>query len=242
MLCALLSSPASAQAETGLYIQLGGGYGDWSGTDLVTAERDNGEVINNGCCPSGTVVGQARLGFSILGIAAPEGFVFLGGWRHGDNSFAAGGFAGGGLRVYPLGILEQLRLMDLDGFPLELSLAGSLGYARAGSNAFGYEGLAVGFDLKLDWLISSFFSIGAKIDFWFPQFDPFVTTNQSANQGLCLDRNARPITDDDLVNGNLGGGVINKDDRDGKCPSGGRGPQPTVVSPQLVATFRFNLF
>lgn len=242
VLCAILCSPASARAASGLYLQLGVGYGDWTGTELVTREAPGGGDIpatGAGCCPSGTLSSQFRVGFSLFKTIAPEAFVFGSGWNLGDSDPAGGGFAGGGLRLFPLGLLEQLSVIsELNEIPLDLSVGVGAGYAIAGSDSFGYEGFVLGVDASAEWIAASFFSIGVKLDVWLPSFDPFATTSRSANRGRCLDSTAMQVFDE-----NIGpGGVIPRDDAGNLCPGGGRGPNTTVISPQVVMTLRFDVF
>ena len=239
--CAFLCSPASARAGSGLYIQLGAGYGDWSGQELVTRELDgDGDIPSSGagCCPSGTLSTQLRLGVSILGIVAPEAFVFGSGWNLGDSDPAGGGFIGGGLRFFPLGLLDRLNVIETDDFPFDFSVAASGGYAIVASEDFGYEGFTFGFDIGADWLIASIFSLGVKVDFWFPSFDPFVVTSRRTDEGRCLDSAAMQVFDNSIGPD----GVIERSNSGNLCPANGRGPNTTIVSPQLVATFRFDLF
>lgn len=242
VLCAFLGSPASARAASGLYLQLGGGYGDWTGNELVTREAPGAGDIpatGDGCCPSGTLSAQLRVGFSIFKTIAPEVFVFGSGWNLGDSDPAGGGFAGGGLRFFPLGLLENLEIIEeLEEIPFDFSLGVGGAFAISGSDAFGYEGFAVGVDATAEWIAASFFSVGVKLDVWLPTYDAFATTSRSANRGRCLDDMAMQVFDE-----NVGpGGVISRSDAGNLCPSDGRGPNTTVISPQIIMTFRFDVF
>lgn len=240
VVCAFTGLPASAHAGSGLYLQLGAGYGDWTGDELVTREAPGGgdvPEIGAGCCPGGTFSGQLRIGVSILGIIAPEAVAFGSFWNHGNSNPSGGGFVGGGLRFFPLGLLEELRVVDLDDFPFDFSIAAAGAFAIVGSNDFGYDGFAVGTDITAEWILASFFTLGVKLDLWFPTFDPFAITSRAADRGRCLDGAAMQVFDD-----NIGPeGVIDRSDSGPLCPSGGRGPNTTVISPQVIMTLRFDI-
>jgi hypothetical protein len=237
-----VGSPASARAASGLYLQLGAGYGEWTGSELITRETGENDrpFTGEGCCPSGTLSAQLRLGFSILGIA-PELIAFGSGWNLDANDTAGGGFLGGGLRLFPLTLLDALEVIDTGDFPLDVSVGVGGGYAIAGSDAFAYSGAALGVDLSLEYLLTSFLSLGVKTDFWFPSYDAFAVTSWSQNEGRCLDGTATQIFGDNPDNPfPERDGVISRDDAGNACPSG-RGPNTTVISPQVVFTFRFDV-
>lgn len=241
VVCAFAGPPASARAASGIYLQLGLGFGEWTGEELVTREQPGtGDIpsVGSGCCPGGTFSGQFRAGFSFLGVVAPEFVGFGSGWNLGDSDPAGGGFIGGGIRVFPLGILELAQLVNLEGFPIDVGVGASAAYALAGSNDFAYEGWALGFDIAVEYIVASFFSVGLKTDFWFPNYDPFVVTSSNTDQGRCLDGGAQQVFDDEIGPG----GVIDRSNRGNLCPAGGRGPSTTVISPQIVMTFRFDVF
>lgn len=232
-LCAFLGSPASARAADGLYLRLGAGYGSWDGQELVTVEAGDGEFsTGDGCCPSGSTALQGRLGYALFGAVAFEGFTLASGWNLGDSDEGGSVFAGGGLRLYPFGILRQLSLMSDDDLPIDLSIGAGFGYAFTGSDDFAYEGTAFGVDIGLDWMAADWFSVGVGLDTWFPSYDPFAYTSWSGGRGVCLDENARPRTDI---------GIIPQSQAGVSCPSNGRGPETIVISPQVVMTFHFGL-
>lgn len=243
VLCAFVGSPASARAASGLYLQLGGGYGAWSGNELVTREQDGtGDlpVMGEGCCPSGSLALQARLGFSLFKSVAPEVFAVGSGWNL-DSDQAGAAFVGGGLRLYPLGMLDLVgAISELSEIPFDVSVGLGGGYAIAGSDAFGYEGSFFVVDAMAEWIPASWFSVGLKLDIFLPSYDAFATTSRSANEGRCLDDTATQVFDPSL--GGRGDGVIPREQSGTLCPTNGRGPSTTVVSPQLVMTFRFDVF
>ncbi|MEO1234091.1 MAG: hypothetical protein AAFZ18_34875 [Myxococcota bacterium] len=243
VLCAVLGSPASARAASGLYLQLGGGYGAWSGNELVTRELDEpGDVplTGDGCCPSGSLALQARFGLALFNTVAPEVFAFGSGWNL-DSDQAGAAFVGGGLRFYPLGMLDLVGVItELAEIPFDVSLGIGAGYAIAGSDDFGYEGVVFAVDAMAEWVPSPWFSVGLKLDVFLPSYDSFALTSRSANEGRCLDETATQIFDPSL--GGRGDGVIPREQAGTLCPTNGRGPSTTVVSPQLVMTFRFDVF
>lgn len=232
LLCSVLFSPASARAADGLYLRLGAGYGTWDGQELVTREVSDGVFSSGeGCCPSGTLTLGGRFGYALFGSVALEGIAFGSGWNLGDSDESGSIFAGGGLRLYPLGLLRQLSLMSDDVLPIDLSLGAGFGYALTGSNDFAYEGTAFGTDIALEWMPTDWIGIGAALELWFPDYEAFAYTSYSGNRGVCLGANARPTE----------AGVISHDQAAVACPSAGRGPSTTVVSPQLYMTFHFGL-
>ncbi len=230
VLCAFLGAPASAEAGTGLYLQLGLGYGGWSGTELVTREAGGVPAVGEGCCPSGTLAAQTRLGFKLFGSVAIEGLAFGSGWNL-DSDRAGAGFLGGGLRLFPLGFLDALKVLDMTDFPIEPSIGLAGAWAVVGSDDYAYRGAAFGIDLAVDYRIASFFSVGARLDVWFPSYDAFALTSWNANRGFCLDGNA---------DFNLEVGEIEQSDQGVRCGAG-RGPSTTVVSPQVFMTFHFDI-
>lgn len=238
-LCAFLGSPASAQAASGLYLRFGGGLAQWSGRELVTREQAvPGDLPVRGpeCCPSGTLGVQARFGIALFESIAPELVGVASGWDF-DGETSGSAFVGGGLRLFPLGLLEQLSLLNLDGVPFDLSLGAGFGYALTGSDAFAYEGTAFGADISAEWMVASFFSVGVSVDFWFPNYDAFALTSYSGNRGRCLDANAAQILDPASPRDS----IVDRGDAGVQCPRTGRGPDTTVVSPQLIMAFHFDV-
>ncbi|MEM7678815.1 MAG: hypothetical protein AAF449_22765, partial [Myxococcota bacterium] len=175
---------APAHAISGLYIQLGGGIADYSGTQLIFNELDNAfpDTDPSTCCAPTAIGAQLRLGYSIFGFGGPE-FSFVGtGW----NSFGGGGgFIGGGIRLYPLKFFT-LAGVDVDSFPLELTTGVNFGYTLVGED-FAYTGTYWDIDVGLDYKVTSFMSIGARLDIILPDFDDFVFTSFSNDRGRCLD-------------------------------------------------------
>lgn len=238
VVCAFVGSPASALAGVDLRLELGGGYGAFTGNELVVTEQSGGgdlPLYGNGCCPSGLGTVGFRLGVDLFEVAAPE-FIFLGGYFNQDGEDGGSGIIGGGVRIYPLGILDLAGLVDLGDFPLSVSLGAGAGYILTGSD-FAYEGHAFGFDLTLGYRLASFFSIGAKVDLWLPNYDAFALTSYSGNRGRCLDGGGQQI----LTGGPNGDGIVSGDDTGIECPGNGRGPSTTFISPQLFMAFHFEL-
>lgn len=235
VVCAFLAAPASARAAgTGIYLQLAGGYGEWTGDEVVTNAGENNTFAAPNCCAEGTLAGQARLGFRILGLFAPEAVFFASTWSHGSDN-AGGGFLGGGLRVFPLGILDIAGVIDLEGFPLEISLAATGAASLVASEDYQYDGWAFGTDLTIEYLLFRYLSLGLRVDFWFPSYDPFVVTSRARDQGLCLDAAAQPFQND-LTD------LRRSSNRGTECRGvNGRGPSTTVISPQFLLTFRFDI-
>ena len=226
----LMISSAPAHAISGLYLQIGGGIADYSGSELVVNEvmNDAPDLNTETCCVPTAIAGQFRLGYSIFGFGGPE-FVFIGtGW---DSFNGGGGFIGGGLRLYPLKLLS-LAGFDSDAFPLDLSLAGTFGATLVGQD-FAYPGTFWGVDVDLEYKLTSFLSAGVRLSVILPNFDDFAFTSFSNDRGRCLDGNGAHVRDDM-------GNFTSSPREDLSCS--GRGPNTTVISPQLVFTFHFSLF
>ncbi len=236
-LCALLVLTAStdARAASGLYLSWGLGYGDFSGTELVTQENPalRGDIPAQGeaCCPTGTLATSLRLGFSIKGFAGPEIAVVGSGWNLGSGDEGGAGFVGGGVRIFPIKFLELGGLETKD-FPIDVGLGVMFGYAVAGSD-FAYTGTAWDFDIAVEYKLASFLSAGVKLDMALPTYDNFAMTSWSGNRGRCLDTDANQV----LINP----GVIDRNNAGDQCPAG-RGPETVFISPQIVFTFHFDLF
>ena len=65
-----LLSPSPAFALSGIYAQIGGGYGKYGGSELILQKtQDGGDVPLTGdaCCAAGGPAFQLRLGYSIFG-------------------------------------------------------------------------------------------------------------------------------------------------------------------------------
>ena len=227
----LTAAPSSAEAVSGLYIQAGVGVALYDGTQLIVKEEPNRETFpefdSSQCCPPTSLATQFRLGYSIFGIGGPE-FMFVGtGW---DEFSGGGGFIGGGIRVYPLEVFDLAGLLDTEDFPFEITAGVSFGYTLIGEE-FAYTGTFWDFDIGLDYKATSFMSIGARLDVLLPTLDDFVFTSFSNDTGRCLDGNGNQILND-------GAPIVKREEAN--CD--GRGPDTTVLSPQIVFTFHFNLF
>lgn len=234
----VMVTPNPARAVSGVYIELGGGASFFDTNEmgiLTTEDLDLGgmtlEQPNNAETPPTSGAATFRLGYSVFGVAGAE-FMFVGsGWRDFEGG---GGFIGGGIRLYPLGIFQVLGLLD-DEFPVDLSVAGGFGYTIVGQDAQ-YEGTFWSISGGLDYRVTSWFSVGAHIDILLPNYSNFVVTNRSADRGVCLDSTGQISSMSMSVSAT---GEIIGDER-GECSDvDGRGPNVTVFVPQLVLTFSF---
>lgn len=227
--------PSAAQAASGLYLQLGVGFGNFSGSELVTQEDPSrpGDLPldnPNECCPGSGLAAQFRTGFSILGFGGPEVGLIANGWNLGGDTGGAG-FVGGGLRLFPIKFLS-LAGLDARDLPIDFGVGLMFGYAIVGKD-FAYTGTFWDLDFQLDYKVTSFMSVGAKLDIIFPTFGDFVFTSYKNERGRCLDSGAEQRFD---IGAN---GVIERSQAGDLC--GGRGPRTTFLSPQLVITFHFDL-
>ena len=226
----VMAASSPAHAISGLYFQLGGGIADYSGTQLIVNEDPNRDTFPDtnadSCCVPTAIAAHFRLGYSIFGFGGPE-FTFVGtGW----NDFGGGGgFLGGGLRIYPLKIFSLVGF-DTEAFPLDLSAGATFGVTLVGED-FAYQGTFWDFDVALEYKLTSFLSAGIRLDIILPDFDDFVFTSFSGDRGRCLDGSGNHILD------NMGATSPRED-----LDCNGRGPSTTIVSPQIVFTFHFDLF
>lgn len=229
---ALLLVPQSAEAASGLYLQLGLGYGQFSGTELIVNETAGGNIGDfpdmsaETCCPSPGLATQLRLGFSIFGFAGPEFGLVANGWDLGSDTGGAG-FVGGGIRIFPIKFLGLMGLDDTD-FPIDAGIGVMYGYGLVGKD-FAYTGTFVDVDLHIEYKLTSFLSAGIKFDAIFPSYGDFALTSYKNDRGRCLDAGGSQ----DLV------GQASPVDRDGANCSG-RGPNTTFISPQIIFTLHFD--
>jgi hypothetical protein len=229
---ALLLAGAPAEAASGLYLQLGLGYGKFSGSELVIQEKpnQNGDIPEDDaetCCPAPGLVTQFRAGFSILGFGGPELGIVAHGWNLGGDTGGAG-FIGGGLRLFPLQFLS-LTGLETKEFPFEVSTALMYGYAIVGKD-FAYTGTFLDWDLSVEYKLASFLSAGLKLDVIVPTYDDFVFTSYKERRGRCLDEGGEQRFDV---------GLIGRDQAGDLCS--GSGPSTSIITPQLIFTFHFDL-
>lgn len=230
----LTASAGPAEAASGLYFQLGLGYGAFSGTELITQEEPGGvngigdfpDMSPETCCPGPGLATQFRLGWSLFGFAGPEFGLVANGWDLGSDTGGAG-FIGGGVRLWPIKFLGLLGLDDKD-FPLDAGIGVMFGYSLIGKD-FAYTGTFWDVDIHVDYKLTSFMSAGIKFDAIFPTLDDFALTSYSNDRGRCLDAGGSQTIVDQPI----------PVDRDG-ANCAGRGPQTTFISPQIVFTFHFD--
>jgi hypothetical protein len=222
--------PGTASAANGLYAGLSLGYGSFSGNNLIitdTGTGDRPDTTPGTCCPKGGLAFEFRTGYGIFGAVAPE-FVFIGdGWDLGSDA-GGSGFIGGGLRLFPLGFLTLLDL-DMSDIPIDIGIGGAFGYTVVGKD-FAYTGSFFALDLTAEYLLSEVVSLGARITYIKPSYSGFVFTDYGDDLGRCLDSSGNQ-------DGNL------PPFKKGSVPcTGGKGPSTSFLAPQLVATFRIDLF
>lgn len=227
-------APGTAEATSGLYLQLGLGYGQFSGSQLITEEVPGGrngigdypDEDADTCCPSPGLATQLRLGFSLFGFGGPEFGIVANGWDLGSNT-GGGGFIGGGVRLFPIKFLGLLGLDDKS-FPLVVGLGVMYGYSLVGKD-FAYTGTFLDVDINVEYKVASFMSLGLKFDAIFPTYSDFALTSYKNNRGRCLDSGGNQTINEQPV----------PVDRDSANCSGS-GPSTTFISPQFVLTFHFD--
>lgn len=218
----------NASAANGLYTGLSLGYGAFSGNRLIIQDEGNDLPVTEAgrCCPKGGLEFELRLGYALFGAVAPE-FVFVGhGWDIGSDAGGAG-FIGGGLRLFPLGFMTLLDI-DTSDFPIDVGLGGAFGYTVVGKD-FAYTGTWFGLDLTVEYILSEVVSLGARLSYIKPSFADFVFTDYDEDLGRCLD-----------ASGSQDG--TQTPFKKGSAACNGSGPTTSFISPQLVATFHFDLF
>lgn len=231
LLTGALTAPASllsaeAEAASGIYIHTGLGFGSFTGDALRIYEAaPDIPVVGDGCCPGGGFAFDLRTGFALFHLVAPE-FVFTGdifgmGSARGTGG---GGFIGGGVRLFPLGIFE-LAGMPFD-LPLDFSFGVDFGYAIVGKD-FAYTGSFVSFDGAFEYRFSDLFGLGARLMYAIPSYRDFVFTDYNNNLGKCLDSSA-----------SVTGPVVSE----GAADCSGRGPTAAYLSPSIYASFVIDLF
>lgn len=229
----LLTFPAAGQAASGLYLQLGIGYGAFGGSELVVQEDtsqagDFPDTDPDRCCPPAGLAGQFNVGFSIFGFGGPEARFAGNGWDLGGQSGGAG-FAGGGIRLFPIQFFSLVG-MDVSDIPIDLGIGAHFGYVITGED-FLYEGTFFDVDFNLEYELASFLSAGVKVDIMMPRYSDFAITSFKNNTGRCLDSGANQDLENQMV----------PVDRD-SANCNGRGPNTTYISPQIVLTFKFDVF
>lgn len=244
MTLALVAPARPALAISGFYLQVGGGYGKLAGSDLIVTKANGGnsQPAPNGSPDPGPTA-QARLGYSLFGFGGIEGGILAHGWDLGANTGGAG-FAGGGIRLFPLRFLGLLGLETSD-FPIDVGVGGMFGYALIGKD-FAYNGTFFDFDLTVEYKLFEFLSAGLKIDFVVPQLNNFVYTDYGSNLGRCLDANGHQLSTDSNTGVPMGPLGPQPNDQVTKkslaqC-GGGKGPSAFLASPQVVFTFHFDPF
>jgi hypothetical protein len=230
LILGVLLAPAPAFAIGGLYMGLGIGYGKYGGSELIMEEQPAGNdlpLMGEGCCAKGGMALSLRLGYSFFGIAAEFGII-ANGWDLGSDT-GGGGVVGGGIRAFPLDLLA-LGGLESD-LPIDLSLGLLFGYTVIGKS-FAYSGFGIDVDVQVDYKVTSFLSVGVKLDVGIPQLSNFVFTDYNNNVGRCLDDAGQQV-----LTGGDGFGRQNKDD----ASCNGRGPNTTFLAPQVVATLHFDV-
>ncbi|MFO0723170.1 MAG: hypothetical protein U1E65_05270 [Myxococcota bacterium] len=225
---ALAALPTSAFAMDGLYAGLSFGYGSFTGSRLIITDNGHDQPVNEAgvCCPKGGIATEFRLGYAIAGIVAPEFAFSAHGWDLGSKAGGTG-FIGGGLRLYPVGLIDKLGL-DAKDFPLDISIAGNMGYNLVGKD-FAYTGFFFGLDLTAEYIVAEVFSTGIRAGWALPSYAPFAYTDYNNGLGRCLDSTG---SQDPTVT----------PFKKGTQSCSGSGPSTSYLTVQLTATFHFQLF
>ena len=170
---------------------------------------------------------ELRLGYAIVGIVAPEFSFSAHGWDLGSKAGGTG-FIGGGLRLYPIGLIDKLGL-DVKDFPIDVSVAGNMGYNLVGKD-FAYTGLFFGLDLTVEYIVAEVFSTGFRVGWALPSYSAFAYTDYNNSLGRCLD-----------TSGSQDPNQVPFKKGTQSC-SGGSGPSTSYLDIQITATFHFQLF
>lgn len=211
------------------YANIGLGYGKLNGNNLIVTETAGDLPVASSdptCCPEGGLAFDVRLGVKLFGAFGVEGGVLGNAWSIGGDAGGGAGFAGGGLRLWTLGLVELLT--DPLEFPVDLSFGAMFGYAIVGKD-FAYQGSFSALDATLEWKVADIFVLGARLNLVVPSYQDFAYTDFGENRGRCLDSGGRQV---------ITGGVVNRD----TASCSGSGPDASLFSPQLVATFLMDIF
>lgn len=226
----LAAAPAHAKGVAVPYASLGLGIGTLSGSRVIVTQVPGSRDLpvepgSSGCCPETGFGLEIRLGVKLFDAFAIEGGVLGQGWDLGGN-IGGTGFAGGGARIYLLGLIETIT--DPLELPVELSFGGFFGYTLVGKD-FAYEGTFAGFDATLDFEVADFLNIGARANFITPSYNPFTYTDYNKAIGRCLDS---------------GGNQVNAPavHQKGDETCSGSGPSASFFAPQVVFTFNIDVF
>lgn len=229
-LSTLLAVAAPAYATSGIYTGLSFGYGAFSGSRLVITDdgQDRPVTDSNTCCPEPGIGMEVRLGFDIERIIAPE-FVFVGhGWDVGGDAGGAG-YIGGGLRVFPVGLIG-LSGLDVKDFQetISLSFGAALGYTLVGKD-FAYSGSFFGLDATAEYMLTDVISLGFRLTVMLPSYGDFAWSDYGGDLGRCLDPSGNQVDPDAAPQAK------------GSASCAGSGPNTTYISPQLSLTFHFDV-
>lgn len=229
LLLLALALPSSAFAMDGLYAGLSFGYGSFTGSRLIITDDGHDRPVTDAgiCCPKGGIATELRLGYAIVGIVAPEFSFSAHGWDLGSKAGGTG-FIGGGLRLYPIGLIDKLGL-DVKDFPIDVSVAGNMGYNLVGKD-FAYTGLFFGLDLTVEYIVAEVFSTGFRVGWALPSYSAFAYTDYNNSLGRCLD-----------TSGSQDPNQVPFKKGTQSC-SGGSGPSTSYLDIQITATFHFQLF
>ncbi len=233
---ALLVASTAEASIGGLYIDVGVGFGNLSGQNLIVTQIPNSpdfpvESGTEGCCPEGGLAIDLRLGLKLFETIAPELGVVATGWRINGDKRGGAGFPGGGLRFFPFGLIDLLADTELADLPINLSIAGHAGYNLTGQD-FAFEGTFFGADLTIGYRIVEVFSLNLRGLYLSPQYSSFVYTDYDKSIGRCLDSAGRQIgpPDQDLIH------------EKGSMACTGSGPSANFLGAELVMTFHFDVF
>ncbi len=229
-LSTLIAVAAPAYATSGIYTGLSFGYGAFSGSRLVITDdgQDHPLTDSNVCCPEPGIAMEFRLGFDIEKIIAPE-FVFAGhGWDLGGETGGAG-YIGGGLRVFPVGLIG-LSGLDVTDFQevISLSFGAALGYTLVGKD-FAYSGSFFGIDATAEYMLTDVVSLGFRLTVMMPSYGDFAWSDYGDDRGRCLDPSGNQVDPLGLAGPKS------------SASCAGNGPNTTYISPQLSVTFHFDV-
>lgn len=231
-----LLSASEAQAASGFYLDVAGGFALANGDDLIVYEDPSQDSVPlqdpDDCCAPLGAAGSLRLGFGIFGYIAPE-FTVIGDIFDASDDLGGMGFIGGGVRLFPFKFLNLVGL-SMDAVPLELAVGNNFGWGVTGRD-FLYQGFVHDLDLSLAVRVADFFDIGFRTDFMFTYYDNFVYTDEGSNQGVCLSESGTfPV--DYVAQPAPVGNIVVRD----VANCSGSGPDANFIIPQIFLSFHWD--
>ena len=194
------------QARNGaFYFQVAPGYGTYETTEVV--------IDKSGNFPETNFTPSLQMGLNLFGYGGFYGEFTAFGWDLTSSNIGGGGFAGGGVRILPLELLQYLwphvwpdmplipTASNPEGVswhdrPFELGLSWGMGYHMLGEE-YAYEAEYTKFGIDLQYFVTDTFAVGLDFPFYTPIFEPVRVTDWEDNMAACVDGGDFVVTKED---------------------------------------------